>query len=122
MARHNQIGSKGEDLAAEYLVTKGYSISDRNWRSGHYELDIVAYHSNRIVFVEVKTRTNPDEDPVEAIDHRKAMRIVRAAMAYIEAYDINHEPQFDIIAINFESDSPKIEHIPDAFRSPLITY
>ena len=122
MARHNETGNWGENIAAEYLSSKGYAIAERNWRSGHYEIDIVAYNDARIIFVEVKTRSNQDEDPVEAVDSRKAMLLIRASLVYIGSHDINHEPQFDIIAINGTPDAFQIEHIPDALQPPLHTY
>lgn len=42
MAKHNELGKEGETEAAEYLISKGYTIRHRNWRSGKRELDIVA--------------------------------------------------------------------------------
>lgn len=122
MAKHNDTGKWGEQIAVAYLASIGYAIAERNWRSGHYELDIVAFKGSRIIFVEVKTRSDSDEDPVEAVDSRKALRLIRAAMVYIESHDIDHQPQFDIIAINGTPGQYSIEHIPDAFQSPLHTY
>ena len=121
MAQHNETGQWGEDLACEKLITEGYAINQRNFRIGHYELDIIAMKGNRIVFVEVKTRSNPDSDPIEAIDSKKIMRMTRAANAYVTAYDIPHEVQFDIITIVGTPDDYKLEHIPDAFFAPLTT-
>ena len=121
MALHNTTGAWGEELACEKLITLGYAICERNKRIGHYELDIVAMKDNRIVFVEVKTRTNPNSDPLEAIDSKKIARMTRAANAYVIAYDIPHEVQFDIIAINGTPDNYTLEHIPDAFTAPLTT-
>ena len=40
MAQHNDFGAQGEDIAIDYLRRKGYVILDRNWRSGHREIDI----------------------------------------------------------------------------------
>ena len=37
-----EIGQKGEDAAARYLIENGFEILHRNWRSGRYELDITA--------------------------------------------------------------------------------
>lgn len=119
MAQHNETGQWGEVLACEKLITEGYAINQRNFRIGHYELDIIAMKGNRIVFVEVKTRSNPDSDPIEAIDSKKIMRMTRAANAYVTAYDIPHEVQFDIITIVGTPDDYKLEHIPDAFFAPL---
>ena len=42
MAQHNDTGQWGEDLAVQHLKSKGYTIRDRNWRSGHREIDIIA--------------------------------------------------------------------------------
>lgn len=122
MARHNDTGKWGEDAAVELLVAKGYAIVERNWRLRHLELDIVAMKDDRLVFVEVKTRRNPDDDPIDAVDRRKILHIVRAANAYIAATSLPHEPQFDIIGVSGEPESPQLEHIPDAFLPPLKSY
>lgn len=121
MALHNDTGLWGEDIACEKLITEGYTICERNLRIGHYELDIIATKGNRVIFIEVKTRTNPDNDPLSAIDNKKILRMVRAANAYINAYNIPHEVQFDVIAITGTPDDHSIEHIPDAFYAPLTT-
>lgn len=121
MAQHNETGQWGEELACEKLITDGYAICQRNFRIGHYELDIIAMKGNRIVFVEVKTRSNPDSDPIEAIDNKKIMRMVRAANTYVTTFDIPHEVQFDIITIVGTPDNYTLEHIPDAFMAPLTT-
>ena len=43
MAQHNITGQQGENLAAQYLINKGYRIVARNWHNrGRKELDIVA--------------------------------------------------------------------------------
>ena len=56
MAAHNDFGIQGEDIAIQHLRTKGYDILDKNWRSGHKEIDIIARKDDTIVFVEVKAR------------------------------------------------------------------
>lgn len=122
MARHNDIGRWGEDLAADYLASKGYAIAERNWKSINYEIDIIAYRQARIIFVEVKTRSNQDDDPLTAIDKNKKWRLIKAAQRYVNLHSINHEIQFDIIAITGTKDNYKIEHIEDAFVPPLRTY
>ena len=122
MATHNVTGQWGEQLACDLLVTKGYAIVERNWRSGHYEIDIVALKGQYIVFVEVKTREDDIVDPLDSIDAKKIQRICRAADVYIRANNIPHEAQFDIITIIGDTDNYRIEHIPDAFLPPLKTY
>ena len=58
MAWHNQIGREGEQAAYEFLISKGYTVRETNWRMGHLEIDIVAHEPalNRLHIVEVKTR------------------------------------------------------------------
>ena len=59
MSQHNrEIGKIGEDLAVQYLFSQGYEIVDRNFRTEHGELDLVAKDCGQFVFVEVKTRTS----------------------------------------------------------------
>ena len=58
MAEHNELGTWGETLAAEYLEKKGYQILERDWKSGHRDLDIIAMDGDTMVIVEVKTRRN----------------------------------------------------------------
>jgi len=122
MAQHNELGKWGERLAAEYLYSKGYAIVERNWRAGNIEIDIVAMHNNRLVFVEVKTRQDPYIHPEDAVDKRRVSRMVRAADTYINAKKLPHEVQYDIVAITGNPLNYKIYHIPDAFYAPMRTY
>lgn len=120
MAKHLILGQKGEDIAARYLEQQGYTILDRNWRSGHKELDLVAYIENTVVFVEVKTRTSTDYgDPWSFVDNRKIRRIVNSADAYIRFKCIDMNVRFDIISITIENGDFKIEHIEQAFFPPV---
>lgn len=122
MARHNDYGKWGEDRAVEFLVGKGFAIVERNWRVGHYELDIIAMKGNRIVFVEVKSRLHPDYNPETDISPAKRSRIISAANAYLRGANLPHEPQFDVIYIVGYPDSFNVEHIPDAFFPTLKRY
>ena len=120
MARHIQLGKWGEDLACDRLVALGYAIAERNWRYNHLEIDIVAINATTIVFAEVKTRSNIDEDPFEAIDSRKIANIVRAAQVYLTFHtDLRQIPQFDLFGITGDPCDYHIEHLPDAFDPPI---
>ena len=122
MAEHNETGRWGERVACNFLVGKGYAIKETNWRMPPYEIDIVAMKGNRIVFVEVKTRSDDFLDPIAAVDKRKMANMTRAANAFVNHYDLPHEVQFDIITITGDQDNYKIEHYPDAFYPPLRSY
>lgn len=113
-------GFNGEQIAANYLISKGYSILDRNWHGGHKELDIVARKDNTLVIVEVKRRaTDRYGNAVSAITDRKIRCIVAATNAYVRQYSIDLAIRFDVIAITGIGKQMQIEHIENAFFAPL---
>lgn len=121
MAIHNQLGAQGESIAADYLLVNGYTIHKRDRRmDGLGELDIIAFKGDEVVFVEVKTRTEPDTDPLEVVDERRRARICRAADAFINTMEIDLIPRFDIIIVNVAPDGTHtLTHYPDAFIPAL---
>lgn len=120
MANHNEIGAWGEQMAQDYLRRNGYTVFEANTHIGHKEIDIIATKDNIIAFIEVKTRTSTFKDPADAIDQKKIRRIAKAADAFLQANDIKHEPQFDIITIiGSPQGEYKLTHYPDAFMPPL---
>lgn len=110
------IGDWGESRAEEYLRANGFKILHRNWRSGRYELDIVAQLGDIIHFVEVKCRRADGlTTPAEAITENKSEALFTAAEAYIEHYDLEQELQFDLIAVEYrESGEFELQHIENA--------
>lgn len=119
MADHNDVGKWGERVARDYLLTHGYTIAGENVRIGNVEIDLVALKDSSICFVEVKTRSDSFKDPADAVDSRKRQRMARAAESYVRAFDIRHDPQFDIIIVVGNPMHFTIEHIPDAFFPTL---
>lgn len=120
MAAHNELGKWGESLAADYLTAKGYTILARNWRVGHRDIDIVAFHNDTLVIIEVKTRTaNTFVSPEEAVDYQKIRSLCIAANAYVKRKRINTSIRFDIIAITGNASNYDINHIEQAFLPPL---
>ena len=60
MTTTNDIGDRGEAVAASFLEEAGYRVLERNYRFKHKEVDLVCYDPRKggeIVFVEVKTRS-----------------------------------------------------------------
>lgn len=118
MADHNDFGKAGEWQAVEYLRSQGYLIRDTNWRSGHKELDIVAEKDGTLVVVEVKSRASTRFGrPQDAVSPMKIRRTVAAADAYVRCYRIDLPIRFDVITI--VATTGRMEHIEDAFRSPV---
>ncbi len=117
MGRGNKLGAEGEALAAAFLGKKGYKILERNWRSGHSEIDLIARQGALLVFVEVKTRKNAEYGyPEERVDAAKQKFLARGARDYLEKNKLDNEIRFDIISIIMAAGKvPEIYHIPDAF-------
>ena len=122
MAQHNELGKWGEQVAYEYLLMQGYTMVERDTRQGHFEIDIIATKGNRIIFIEVETRSDLKVDPVQSINSRKIGRICAAANSYVKQHKLPHEVQFDIVIVIGNPDSYTIEHIPDAFIAPMRGY
>ncbi len=100
MATHNILGQIGEEEACRYLIRKGYTLLERNWRVGHLELDIIAECYGEIVFVEVKTRSNEDfATALEAVDEEKLENLRRAAGHYLHLHHLDQPIRFDVITV-----------------------
>ncbi|KLT70740.1 YraN family protein [Flavobacterium sp. ABG] len=116
MAKHNELGKKGEELAVEFLLENGYEILDRNWTFQKAEIDIIAQKENILAIIEVKTRSSIDFGlPQEFVKPKKVQLLVKAVNAYINDREIDSEVRFDIIAIHKKGESFAIEHLTDAF-------
>jgi putative endonuclease len=116
MARHNELGRRGEELARKFLEKAGFRILDTNWRHEKDELDIVAMDGETLVIVEVKTRsTDYFGDPSEAVGKAKEKFLIRAAEAYLETNNLDTEIRYDIISVILTNGGHKIRHIKDAF-------
>lgn len=118
MADHNLIGARGETVAAEYLIAKGYTILHRNWRTGHREVDLIVLDPAReLVFVEVKTRSSTDFGFPEAAVGRKKRRHFREA-GQIFLLDNTQYPtlQFDVVSVLLRgNDVTEVRHFEADF-------
>ena len=101
MAAKDDLGRRGEALAAAYLEVRGYRIIDRNWRCAQGEIDLVATIGERVVFVEVKTRSGLGYGhPLEAITLQKLARLRRLAHAWCAAHPGGaREIRIDAVAV-----------------------
>ncbi|MBD98372.1 MAG: YraN family protein [Verrucomicrobia bacterium] len=118
MAEHNEIGERGEHLAANYLIQSGYTILERNWRFHKSEIDIIAQYEHQLVIVEVKSRSSVlHQQPYEAVTRAKQSHLISATNAYIEEKECALDCRFDVISIVFDKreSSHSIKHIQEAF-------
>lgn len=116
MASHNDLGEKGEQLAIEFLLDKGYTILEKNYRFLKAEVDIIAQKADVLAAIEVKTRTSDYfGNPEEFVNPKKIKLLITAIDNYVIKNDLDVEVRFDIIAIISNKKATKIEHLEDAF-------
>lgn len=108
-----QIGTRGEDLAAQCLTDDGYDILERNWRCRYGEIDIIAADGEAVVFVEVKTRTGRGfGTPAEAVTHTKLRRLRRLAGIWLAAQRGSWPViRIDVIEVLLDGVEPQLTHI-----------
>ena len=94
------IGDYGEKLAARYLTKNGYKIVEKNYRERTFEIDIIAYDGDCLCFVEVKTRNRDDYGlACEAVNFAKQQKIIKGALTYITANNIDSPTRFDVVEV-----------------------
>lgn len=123
---NTSLGTKGEDIAAEYLQEQGIIVLERNYRFEHAEVDLVCFEpaqvyeqGGELIFVEVKTRTGTGFGrPEEAVTPEKQRHVVRAAKAFLYERHLDNSPcRFDVVSILLQNGRPEIEHFKNAFLS-----
>lgn len=117
MIEKHKTGKIGEDIAAKYLVSKGYEIVFRNYRKNWGEIDIICRKSGVLYFVEVKAtkiknvaRGTEGFMPEEHVHPRKLDRLERIAMTYIEENRYEGDWEFAVIAVDINEES-KSAHV-----------
>ena len=102
LPRHLSRGREAEDRACAHLQRQGLTLTTRNYRSPHGEIDLVMQERDTLVFVEVRYRAHAGfGTPAETVDARKQARLRATAEHYQQ-----HTPRaskkacrFDIVAI-----------------------
>ena len=119
--KNKSTGAWGEDQAAEYLQKQGYNILCRNFHSRYGEIDLIAMKDDIIAFVEVKTRAkNALYSAAEAVTPAKQQKIILTAMHYMEEYNADLQPRFDVCEVYPSEVRRKriaeINYLEDAFQ------
>ena len=113
----SKIGQNGEEIACDFLLSRGHQILDRNWRSGHLELDIVSEDQEGLHFVEVKARTAPVTSTLtDQVNRIKQKRISAAALQYLnKKHLVGQEVFFDIVSVLFDGQETVVRYFPQAW-------
>ena len=117
MTDRKKTGNRGEALARHYLEMLGYAIEITNYRYRRTEIDLVAAFENKLIFVEVKTRSSlAYGHPSTFFKRPQQRRISRAASMYMEQTNYDWEIRFDLVAIHLRSaDDYTLNHYEDVF-------
>jgi putative endonuclease len=122
MANRREEGKIYEQMALDYLTTKGYRLISRNFQFGRTgEIDLIMRDGPIYVFVEVKARkTHIYGTPEDSVTEVKRRQIRRVAEGFVHIMKLtDFEGRFDMIAIDFQTGKngePEIRHHIDAFR------
>lgn len=124
------LGRLGEELAVAHLRRMGFALLERNARTRHGEIDVIAFDGAVLIFVEVKTRRSlgsprrsggPEEHPLAALRPRQRARLRRLAAAWL--YDETHvRPsahtiRFDAIGVTVDARNSlvRLDHVEGAW-------
>lgn len=111
-------GEWGERVAERWLVSRGWRILARRFRSGHRDVDLVALRDGVVAFVEVKARRGREfGDPVQAVHWRKQRELARSALVWADRHgapDLSY--RFDVIGVLLEASRVRIRHVENAFQ------
>ncbi|AYA38202.1 YraN family protein [Hymenobacter oligotrophus] len=111
------LGATGEQAAANYYLERGYAVVARNYRYRRSEVDLIVQDgTRRLVFVEVKVRTDLRYGyPETFVTPAQQQRIRRAAEQFIISHNWQADIRFDIVALTPNSAGFRVEAFEDAF-------
>ncbi len=116
--RRDDLGARGERLAAAHLRGLGYRVLAMNWRCEIGEIDVVCRDGDVLVIVEVKSRQSDDVTPEAQVSPAKESQVGRVAEANVRRHFGGDEPlvRFDIVAVVWpQRGKPIVRHHVDAF-------
>ena len=109
------LGRLGEEMACDFLQSRGHRIIARNWQGSHLEVDIISEAPDGVHFVEVKSRLDADAAPEEKVDARKQGRISAAALKYLNETGSDREVFFDVVSVTFNGEETRVAYFPQAW-------
>jgi len=121
-AAKQELGKRGERIAEEWLVNKGWRVVERRFRSGHRDIDLVMERQSAegrlVAFVEVKTRVSAAYGgPLGAVHWKKQREMARAARDWMSrGRAAGDNFRFDVVGVLFGRGSPEVIHIENAFQ------
>lgn len=116
-----KFGDFGEEVARNYLTTKGYKIIDNNYQKPWGEIDLIGKKKGLLYFFEVKTRDalNMKHYLAEySVNRLKMKKLQKICNTYLleKQYPTDQEWQIDVISIYYDKIKEKtlIKHFENA--------
>jgi putative endonuclease len=114
-------GMDSEQLAANYLQSRGLKVLARNLRCRAGELDLVCLDEDVLAIIEVRQRCRGNfGGAIASVTRHKQRKIIRATQFFlsVQAQWRTHAVRFDVFAVE---GSPAGKHqivwVKDAFRA-----
>lgn len=117
------LGRRGEQLAAEALTRRGFTIVARNWRCPAGEVDLIAQREAEWYFVEVRARRSAQPGaPEQSLTPLKAARMEAVARTYlgaeVAALDVTWHLSFVAAALDGGGRLLRLTFYPDLGTEP----
>lgn len=111
------LGARGEQLACDHLVARGFEILARNVRLGRLELDIIARRGALLVVCEVRSRRSARVmTPAQSVDYRKVAHVRAAAAQWLrDARPGTTQLRFDVASVLFDTADGRLNYLEAAF-------
>lgn len=121
MRTREQTGCAGEAQAEAFLKRAGYRILERNYRTRHGEIDLIAQKGDIVAFCEVKTRASSRfAEAREFVTYQKQKRLIAAASLWLMAHGDGLQPRFDVLEVYWPQSAEmptEIRHLQHAFET-----
>jgi len=100
LADKKHLGHAGEEAAARYLESQGYTVLARNFRTRLGEIDLIAREGPTLCFIEVKTRSSQAFGaPAEAVNTPKQQKMAHVASQYLAQQPQERPCRFDVVEV-----------------------
>jgi putative endonuclease len=113
--QRRRVGDQGEKLAADYLISQGFTLITTNYQTRMGEIDLIVERDEVLAFVEVKTRNKVYFPISQVITPSKQRKLTLTAKHYMVNNGVRDRVcRFDVVLID-ATDNYEITHIPNAF-------
>ncbi len=114
-------GDAAERIAEQHLVQRGLQLAARNYRCRHGEIDLIMYHGETLVFIEVRMRKAMAGKidfggALASIHHKKQAKIILTAQHYLAAFKYPPPCRFDVVLLN-GLNATDVEWLQSAFEA-----